>query len=87
MVVQGLLHQGGSSRAGLHQGVAAGKVVQCGDIHQAIADVLEEIFGVLVATVVFQPQDDQLQADQVEKNYISNRLSLTKIQVKCVIKS
>lgn len=41
VVVQGLLHKGSSSRAGLDQRVATGKVVQCGDVHQAIADVLE----------------------------------------------
>lgn len=67
VVVQGLLHEGGCSRAGLDQRVATGKVVQCGDVHQAIANMLEQILSVLVATVMFQPQNDQLEADGAEK--------------------
>ncbi|TNN64593.1 hypothetical protein EYF80_025220 [Liparis tanakae] len=68
VVVQGLLHQGGGSRAGPDQRVAPGEVVQRGDVHQAVANVLEQVIGVLVPAVVVQPQNDQLWADEVEKN-------------------
>ena len=52
----------------LEQGVGVGQVVQGGDVHQAVADVLQQVLSVLVATVMLQPTHHQLH--QEEHNHI-----------------
>lgn len=66
VVVQGLIYQSCSGGARLDQRMATRKVVQCGDVHQAVADVLQKVLGVLVATVVLEPQNNQLNPERRE---------------------
>lgn len=64
VVIQGFFYQGGSGRAGLDKGMAPGQVVQGWNVHQAIADVLKKILSVLIAAVMFQPQNNKLKKDR-----------------------